>query len=175
VRSSDKKEYLMVLVLLFIIVVAGLIMSSRHTQLEYKYPKQQTVLNNSDYTVNTGHGLLEVGKASFAEVTDLYPKGRTLGMSTVYSSKNGCYFTFSKKENILIIAHISTNQASTFRHITVNDPFTLLVKAYGKNYARVNQKGNAADFDAVYGQGNTIIFQVRHNLVKKIIIQREVK
>lgn len=173
-RASDRKEYMIVLVLILIAVGAGLFMSSRHNVLEYKYPDQPAILDNSDYIVNTDHGVLEVGKSSFDKVAALYPQGKTLGMSTVYAPKNsGCLFTFSKKENILIKAHISSNQALTYRNITINDPFASVVKAYGKNYARVSQKGEAADFDAVYGSENSIVFQVRHNLVKKIIIQRE--
>ncbi|MEN6463415.1 MAG: hypothetical protein ABFC94_18860 [Syntrophomonas sp.] len=175
-RTSDKKEYMMVLVLLLLILGAGLIMSSRHSELVFKYPDHPAILNTNDFSVNTGNGILEIGKSSFADVAKLYPQGRTLGMSTVYSPKNsGCLFTFSKKSNILITIHINTNQTSTFRHITLNDSFASVVKAYGKNYARVSQKGDTANFDAVYGAESSIVFQIRNNLVKKIIIQKEAK
>ncbi|MGI5921740.1 MAG: hypothetical protein ACOX6I_08400 [Syntrophomonadaceae bacterium] len=175
-RTTEKKEYMVVLIILLLAVATGFFMSSRHSRLVMKYPDQQAKLTEDDFSIITARGVLKVGSSSFAEVTRLYPQGKTLGMSTVYAPENsGCLFTFSKKENILIKIHIDSSEVSTFRHITVNQPFTKVVTAYGNNFARVSQQNDTDNFDAVYGSDDSIVFQVRDNMVKKIIVQKEVR
>jgi hypothetical protein len=127
-----------------------------------------------DFAISCGTGTLAVGKSSWAEVKQVYPRGQTLGMSTVYHPLGvDCSFMFTKKTNLLIKADFSTPAIITARNVKVNDPFALVTRNYGSSFKKVYYSNQPQVFDAIYGSGNYIVFKIENDMVKRIIVYCE--
>jgi len=173
-RNLDKKEYRIVLLIVAFAAIIGFISSSHRSKLEVVYPEQNAILTDQDFRIETNNGILQIGNSCFDEVKSIFPEGQILGMSTIYKPKTlDCLLTFTEDENILHKMHINTPVLNTSRGVKVGDPFAKAVEKYGKDYAYVKLSGKAGDFDAVYGNNDNIIFQVRKNSIVKIVLEKE--
>lgn len=174
--GSIFKEYRLVVIIVIVAALIGLIAVFSQDKLVTVYPQQFVMLTDDDFRLATSQGIVNVGQSNWDEVTALYPEGKALGMSTIFSPNDlDCLFTFTKHENILHRVHIQTPNISTSRGSKVGDAFENVIALYGQNYAYVYSRGHRDDFDAVYGSDNnrSIIFQVRGNKVTKIILQND--
>ncbi|MDD2620292.1 MAG: hypothetical protein PHC92_06455 [Syntrophomonadaceae bacterium] len=173
-QTNKKKEYALVLFFVVVISTTAFFISKDRAQLETIVPQEQLVLEETDFRVNSGNSILLVGTSTRDEAIKVFPQGKTLGMSTIYKPDNiDCLLTFDEDEKFLQKLHLNSQEIQTYRGIKVGDPFTLVVEKYGPNYSSVGHPGKSSDFDAVYGVGNNIIFQVREDKVKTIILQKE--
>ncbi|MBC7075461.1 MAG: hypothetical protein H5T98_05215 [Syntrophomonadaceae bacterium] len=173
-RNLQRKEYYIVLLVVAVAVIIGSAIASSRSQLEVIYPEKETVLSPQDFVIDTDLGTLYIGNSTWNEVKNIFPQGKILGMSTIYRPENlECLLTFSEDENILQKMHIDTKTISTSRGIRLEDPFARVIEAYGENCAYVRLQGETSNFDAVYGNDDNIVFQVRNGKVKRIILQKQ--
>jgi len=173
--NNFKKPIFIIIIAIATVAGIELWLQDSLSELKVVYPEQPAILDNNDFSLDTGQGLLSLGVSSWDDVQQIWPQGKNLGMSTIYKPANtDLLITFTKEENILTKVHLNDDQFSTFRGIKVGDDFSLVKKAYGDNYAFIEDPGNSDNFDAVYGEDNdnSIVFQVRNNTVSKIVIQR---
>lgn len=173
----NKKEYFIVIGLVILAIILAVNVSSRHLRIEITYPEHDTILSEEDYLIDTGNGILKVGQSSWEEVQQIYPQGKTLGMSTIYQSEDKqCLLTFTKKENVLTMVHIDGNKLATSRGIKKGYSTAQIENKYGKDYTIVKNLANSKDFDMVYGinRENSVTFQIRNDKVERIVIQKEV-
>lgn len=171
-----KNQYLIIITIVVVVYALGFYIANNQEPLDIMYPSEDTILNNDDFLVSFPKGELEIGSSSWEVVEQVLPEGKILGMSTIYSPQNiDCLLTFTEDENMLCKLHISDASIVTNRNVKVGDEFSVVIGAYGNNYASVSKKGNKTDFDAVYGadNSNSIVFQVRDNKVSKIILQKD--
>lgn len=169
----DKKETIIVIAIFIGVISLFLLFTSQHAVVETKHPQHELILKQDDFNISSPEGIIKVGLSNWEFISRIFPNGKTLGMSTIYEPENSGYiFTFTKKSNILSVVHISTVEASTFRNISVGDSYKKVVDAYGKNYTQVSLKDQKNNFDMVYGNKNVLIFQIRDNMVKQIILQK---
>ncbi|MDD3267700.1 MAG: hypothetical protein PHX14_00130 [Syntrophomonadaceae bacterium] len=173
-QTSKKKEYGLVIFFVLFIASAAFFIAKDHAQLQTVVSKEQLLLGDEDFIVKVGPNDLFIGSSTREEVLKMLPRGKTLGMSTIYKPESpDCLLTFNEDEEILQKIHIYNQDIQTKRGAKVGDAFTLVTEKYGPNYSSVGYPGKAKDFDAVYGAGNNIIFQVRDDKVKTIILQKE--
>ena len=173
---NKRYQYLIVIMIVVVVYAFGFYIANHQDPLDIVYPDTDTILGKNDFLVDFSTGQLKIGISDWDEVVQVLPQGKMLGMSTIYSPENlDILLTFTEDENILCKLHISDSSIMTNRAIKVSDPFSKVVEAYGPNYASVSKKGDKDNFDAAYGADNStsIIFQIRNNLVSKIILQRD--
>jgi hypothetical protein len=171
--NKDRKEAIIVIVMVGLALTVGLLSSLHQPVLSVKAEKAQNLAVN-DFVLKIHNEQLIVGKSSWSEATAVFPHGRTLGMSTVYSADPEKYLlTFTEKENILCKADIYSSDIKTFRNITVGMDFDRVKSAYGDNYTKISSNHNPSDFDVVYGSQNCLVFNIRNNMVDRIVIQRD--
>lgn len=154
----------------------GLWIASGAPELQIEYPSGENVITAEDMQVKNGSGSIVIGDSDSVQVAALFPQGKTLGMSTVYYDKSqGCTFTFTKKTDKLKVMHIENPDIQTSRGVRVGDTLDpTIIEAYGEKYGYVKKVGDEHDIDVAYGTDDgAVIFQVRDNIVKKIILQRE--
>ncbi|HZK43568.1 MAG TPA: hypothetical protein VFC73_04700 [Syntrophomonadaceae bacterium] len=171
---KKRNQYLIVIAIIVLVYSFGFYIAKNQEPLEVTYPNEDAILDNEDFMINFPDGKLAVGLSDWFEVENVLPEGKMLGMSTVYSPKDiDCLLSFTKKENILYKLHLENTDIITNRNIKTGDPFSKVIDAYGPNYSSVSKKGNKNNFDATYGadNNNNIVFQVRNNVVNKIILQ----
>lgn len=173
-----KKEYLYVAMIVILTSSLAVFIASKRPEVTMEYPKERITFQARDFTVNTINGQLMVGKSHWDEAVDLFPKGKRLGMSTLYQPENlEVYLTFSEDEDILIAAHLESPDISTYRGIKVGDAASKVKETYGNNYVLIyGEDYKAGNYDLLYGKndGNTVIFQVRNEVVHKIVLQHRV-
>ena len=170
-----RREYIYVIIIIITVFVIGAVIAATKPGLEIIYSKEILILEASEYIIEVPEGSIQVGSTHYDEIVKLFPEGHILGRSTIYSPDNlDCLFTFTKKENILNKVHITTDTIKTARGIQVGDPLDAVIKAYGPDYSWVYEKKNPQDFDMVYGHdnNNSIVFQIRDNIVSKIVLQK---
>ncbi|MDD2509740.1 MAG: hypothetical protein PHP26_11590 [Syntrophomonas sp.] len=171
---QDRKEFIAVLLIVVLSVVIGLLLINQQSELQIIRPETEMLLDKEDFYVSTDKGSIRVGESSWEEIQKLLPGGKMLGMSTIYQSKEGdCLFTFSEDENLLLIMHIEGGDFATARGIKIGDSFDKISQEYGTDCARVIMPQKAEDFDLVYGGENNIVFQIRDNVVKRIVLEKE--
>lgn len=173
--TSNQKQYALLLSLVAVVVAFALWTASRAPELQIEIPQGVNVIQAADMRVTTDQGTVMVGESTSQEVAALFPAGKTLGMSTVYYDQSrGCTFTFTKLDKLKVM-HIENPALMTARGIKVGDPFDPAVTdAYGPNYGYAKKPGASGDIDAAYGDNDGgVIFQVRDNIVTKIILQKE--
>lgn len=172
-RREQKRQLPIVVLLVVVVVLIGLISPIHRTKIDIVHPQQDTVLSEQDLEVKYCSGTMQIGSTDYKEIKHLFPFGHTLGMSTIYKPDDiDCLLTFSKKGDILYRIHINDPLVTTARKIKVGDSFTQAVKEYGENYTTVSLANKPNDFDAVYGTGGYMIFQVKDNRIAKIIIEK---
>ena len=174
----NKKGYMYVAIILVLVFTFGFYISSRSPGVEISTPEKDTILSEQDYQVDTGNGILTMGKSTWDEVALVYPEGKNLGMSTIFRPKrHNCLLTFSEDENILIKMHIDGNEPASHRGVRVGDGYTLVEEYYGEDYTLIMKTGNDNDFDMVYGKNrvNSVTFKIKDLQVNRIIVQREVQ
>lgn len=174
----SKKGNAYVVALVIIVFAFGFYISSRHPRVEIICPEHDTMLSEEDYQINTGNGILTMGRSTWDKVTRIYPRGENLGMSTIFRPDNpDCLLTFSEDENILIKMHIDSSELKSRRGLTVGDTPLLVEKQYGKNYTLIRNTADNSEFDMIYGKNreNSITFKFRDDKVDRIIIQREIQ
>lgn len=173
-HRGKKKEYALIIFFVVLIAGAAYYISQDRAQLQTVVSKNQVVLEEQDFLVTIGKNSLSIGTSTRAEVLKIFPRGKTLGMTTIYKPENSdCLLTFNKDEEVLQKIHINSQDIPTYRGIKVGDSFVLVTKKYGPDYSSVGHPGKPKDFDAVYGVGNNIVFQIRNDKVKAIILQYE--
>ncbi len=173
---KNRYQYLIVITIVVVVFSAGFYIANDQEAIEIVNPKEDTILNIDDFSVNLPQGQVVIGSFAWEEVNHLLPEGETLGRSTIYSPRNlDCLFTFTKKENILCRIHINEPGVFTSRNIGVGDRFDDVIAAYGGNYGSVAKVGNETDLDIAYGADSksSIYFHIRDNIVSKIILQNE--
>lgn len=173
--TSNQRQYVLVLSLVAIVVAFGLWTASRAPDLQVQIPKGQNDIQSGDMQVQTSSGTVTVGESTPDEIAAQFPNGKTLGMSTVYFDQSqGCTFTFTKLDKLMVM-HIENPQLSTARGIKVGDTLEpAVIMAYGADYGYAKKPGSNQVIDVAYGDNNgAVIFQVRDNVVTKIIIQKE--
>lgn len=174
----NKKGYMYVAIIFVLVFAFGFYISSRSPGVEISTPEKDTILSEQDYQVDTGNGILTMGKSTWDEVALVYPEGKNLGMSTIFRPKrHNCLLTFSEDENILIKMHIDGNEPASPRGVRVGDGYTLVEEYYGEDYTLIMKTGNDNDFDMVYGKNrvNSVTFKIKDLQVNRIIVQREVQ
>lgn len=172
-----KREGLIVLVVVAMVSLGAFCISKNAPNVKTVYPSAKPILHNSDYIVQVDGGKLSIGQTSLADAKRLLPKGKDLGMSTVYkSSSPECILTFNKDQTVLKKLHLLSPELATARGISVGDPFSKVVGAYGKNYTYTGKALHAADFSAIYQQDENrgIIFQIENNKVYKIVLHEDI-
>lgn len=173
---NNRMQYLIVIAIVIIVYTFGFSIANDREPLDIVYPSQNTILSSNDFSVNFAEGQVTVGSTEWDEVMKIIPRGKTLGMSTIYKPENSDdLLSFTKHENILCKMHISDNIVSTNRGIKVSDPFSKVVEVYGIDYAYAAKKGATDNFDIAYGaeHSDCIFFQIRDNQVSKIILQKD--
>jgi len=171
---QHKKEFFGVLLIVLLAVVVGLWLISDRPVVEIIKAEKEMFLDKEDFYVSTDNGTIKVGESSWEDIKKLFPGGKMLGMSTIYQSKDGdCLFTFSEDENLLVIMHIESGDYATARGIKIGDSFARISEKYGPDCARVIMPNKAEDFDLVYGGEDNIVFQIRDNVVKRIVLEKE--
>lgn len=141
-----------------------------------EYPEQPSQLKQSDFVIAQTDPVLQVGEADLGDVSLQFPGGNMLGRSGVYRPADlNVLFTFTRKTNLLNKVDINGPGLSTSRFISVDDSFDKVVAAYGEGYVRSYFKKDPQTFDAIYGEGNCIVFNIKDNQVKRIIILHEVE
>lgn len=173
-----KKEYLCVAFIAVFAVSLAVYIGSRSPEVTIEYPKERITFQAQDFSVDMVNGQFTVGETSWDEAMKLFPEGKKLGLSTLYRPDNmGLYLTFSEDENILIAAHIESADVSTHRGIKVGDTAAQVINAYGNNYLLIyGDDYKAGNYDLLYGKndGNTVIFQIRNEIVHKIVLQHRI-
>lgn len=170
-QATAKKDYLIVTTIFLLVLALSFFLSNRHQRLVNEYPAELAVLETNDFLLHYDQAELMVGQASWEEVTQVYPQGKTLGMSSVYRPQElQATFTFTKNSNILSKVDIAAPGITTSRGVAVNDPFTKVVKQYGPGFIRSYLKDDPKIFDAVFGSEHYIVFHVEDNIVKKIVL-----
>ncbi|NLO22680.1 MAG: hypothetical protein GX119_11920 [Syntrophomonadaceae bacterium] len=174
-----KKEYLYVSLLITLVIAVAVFIGSRSPEIDTVYPEERLQLQAQDFAISTDNGQLIAGITSWEEALTIFPQGEKLGGSTIYHPENvPVYLTFSEDENILIAVHIFGEGVSTGRDISLADSPSQVVERYGPNFIRFSIKNTGnQDYDMLYGQkdGNTVIFQVRHDRLSKIIVQHQLE
>jgi len=173
-----KKGTVCVIAIVLIVFAFGFYVSGRHPRVEIICPERDTLLSEEDYKVNTGNGILTLGRSTWDEAVRIYPRGKSLGMSTIFRPDNpDCLLTFSEDENILIKLHIDGPELPSPRGAAAGDDYKLVEAQYGKDYTLIKNTDGSNYFDMVYGKNreNSVTFKIRHNKVDRIIIQREVQ
>jgi len=174
--SNRAKEYTAVLVITLMTAALGLYLSNRHDKLVVEKPRQEIALKIADYTFQTSRGPVTVTESSYKEITALYPRGKTLGMSTVYRPDDvNLLFTFTEDSNILTKLDIKTPSAITARNVKVGDSFDQVVKAYGSNYRKSYLSKSPEVFDVAYGKDNYLVFKINRGIVDKIVFDSALK
>ena len=174
----NKKGYMYVAIIFVLVFALGFYISSRSPGVEISTPEKDTILSEQDYQVDTGNGILTMGKSTWDEVSSVYPQGKDLGMSTIFRpERHNCLLTFSEDENILIKMHIDGNEPASPRGVSVGDPYNLVEEHYGKYYTLIKNAGNDKDFDMLYGENrsNSITFKIKNQRVNRIIVQRDIQ
>jgi len=174
----SKKGNIYVVILVVIVFAFGFYISSLHPRVEIICPARDTILLEEDYQVKTANGVMTLGKSTWDDVHRMFPRGKNLGMSTIYRPDGSdCLLTFSEDENILIKLHIDSLELPSPRGASVGDAYSVVEEQYGKDYTLIRSTGNNNDFDMVYGKnrGNSITFKIDDKKVDRIIIQREVQ
>lgn len=175
-NGANKKDNLIIILVVLAVVGAGLYSSSRYQRLVTEYPDQLARLESADFVLQHQSQSIELGKSTGADVQKVYPGGKTLGMSSVYRpSGEKLSFTFTKKSDVLITADITGPGLETARGIAVNDPFTKVVESYGPGYVKSYIKSDPQTFDAIYDSKNYIVFHVKDGIVERIVFQYPVK
>ena len=172
----NKKGNMYVAIILVLVFAFGFYISSRSPGVEISTPEKDTILSEQDYQVDTGNGILTMGKSTWDEVALVYPEGKNLGMSTIFRPKrHNCLLTFSEDENILIKMHIDGDEPASPRGVRVGDPYNLVEEGYGNDYTLIKNTGNDKDFDIVYGENrsNSITFKIKNQRVNRIIVQEK--
>lgn len=171
-----KRDGLFIIAVFAVVSLSALYIAKSNTQLKVVYPPANPVLYDNDFSVQVPGGSLSVGKTSLDEAKKLFPHGKDLGMSTVYKTDSPeCIMTFNFEQTVLKKLHLISPGIATSRNIKVGDPFSKVVAAYGKNYIYTGKAINASDFEATYqcDPDHGIIFQVRNNRVKAIILHED--
>ncbi len=174
----NKKGSIYVAIIVVLIFSFGFYISSSSPRVEIITPEKDTILAEQDYHVDTGNGILIMGKSSWDEVSSVYPMLKDLGMSTIFRpDRHNCLLTFTEEDNILVKIHIDGNTPASSRGVRVGDPYSLVEEHYGKYYTLIKNTGNDKDFDMVYGENrsNSITFKIKNQRVNRIIVQREVQ
>jgi hypothetical protein len=139
-----------------------------------EYPDQLSRLNSSDFVIAGTNPVLMVGEANLGDVSLQFPGGKMLGRSGVYRPADiNVLFTFTRKTNLLNKIDINGPGLATTRSISVNDSFDKVVEAYGDGYVRSYYKTDPQTFDAIYGEEQCIVFNIKNNQVKRIVILHE--
>ncbi|MEN6348996.1 MAG: hypothetical protein ABFD08_06325 [Syntrophomonas sp.] len=173
-RPGEKKQYTIIILAVILVAASAYLISRNQEKLQTIRPAQETILEDQDFVIDTGNGILRIGTSPRDEVMKIFPQGKKLGMSTIYRPATvDCLLTFDRAEELLQKMHLYNADLATSRGIKVGDSFSKVVEKYGKNYASVSLPGNTKDFDAVYGKVNNIIFKVNDNKVTTIILQKE--
>lgn len=173
--NSQGKQYIPLLIIVAVVLAFGLWTASRSPELHIQKPPGDNVITAEDMKINTGQGVVAVGDSNSEQVASLFPAGKNLGMSTIYYDQSqGCTFTFTKRDKLKVM-HIENPNLSTARGIKVGDTLDpTIIKAYGVNYGYAKKPGNNRQIDVAYGDNDgCVIFQVRDNIVTKIILQKE--
>lgn len=171
-KTSHKKDYLFIILVFIGVVGFALLFSNGHQRMENQYPGKLTQLTTTDFSLGITAHPLYVGKSTGEEVLQVYPEGKTLGMSSVFQpAGQNNVFTFTKNSDVLTKVDIMGPGLITSRGIAVNDPFEKVVAAYGNGYVRSYSKNDPATFDAIYGSKQYLVFHVKNGIVQKIIIE----
>lgn len=174
----NRKGNMYVGIIVVLVFAFGFYISSRSPRVEIITPEKDTILSEQDYQVDTGNGILTMGKSNWDEVSSVYPEGKNLGMSTIFRpERHNCLLTFSEDENILIKMHIDGDEPPSSRGVRVGDTYNLVQEHYGNDYTLIKNTGNDKEFDMVYGENrsNSITFKIQNQRVNRIIVQREVQ
>lgn len=170
--NSNKKDYFFIILVLFMVITIAFISSNAHQRLENESPDKLTRLTTDDFTLDNKIKPIIVGVSTGEDVQHVYPKGKTLGMSSVYRpAGQESFFTFTKKSDILTKVDITGPGLTTFRGITVNNSFAKVVRAYGKGYKKSYLKNDPDTFDAIYGIDKYIVFHVKGGIVQRIVLE----
>lgn len=172
-----KKEYLYVSLAIILVISLAVFIVSRSPQIETVYPEERLILPPDDFIICADEEQFIVGQTSWDEAMIIFPAGKMLGKSTVYHPDGlPVYLTFSEDENILIGVHIFGPGLATSRGVAVGDSPDQAVQQYGENYVRFSQKNSSnQDYDMLYGENdNTVIFQIRNEIIDKIVIQHTI-
>lgn len=176
ISVAEKKKYKYIIPAIFILAVClGILLSDLQHQPISEYPDQLSPLNDADFVIAGTDPALRVGASSLDEVQLQFFGGKMLGRSGVYRPAGlDALFTFTRKTNILNKLDITGPGIETARGVAVNDSFDKVVKNYGDGYVRSYVKSDPQTFDAIYGEEQCIVFNVKDNVVKKIVILHEI-
>lgn len=170
-RAREKKESLLVLVIVIPVVIMFALISKSAPEIVVVNPPQPTILAEQDLVLVQPNGNVEVGHTTRDELMAVFPNGANLGRSGMYHPAGlDLWLTMSRKEEVVIRMDITDPQIATSRGIKANDSFDKVVEKYGPNYARAYDKEAPDKFDASYGTDQYVLFKVEDNTVKKILI-----
>ena len=170
-RAVEKRESLIVLLIVVPVVLMFAFMSSRAPEVVVIDPPQPTILADQDLVLGLPGGKIKVGSTTRDEVMAVLPSGQDLGRSGMYHpSDMDLYVTMSRNEEVVVRLDITDPEVTTSRGIKPNDSFDQVVAEYGPNYTRAYDTAAPEKFDAYYGGEQYVLFKVEDNVVKKIMI-----
>lgn len=170
-RAVEKRESLIVLLIVVPVVLMFAFMSSRAPEVVVIDPPQPTILADQDLVLGLPGGKIKVGSTTRDEVMAVLPSGQDLGRSGMYHPAGmDLYVTMSRNEEVVVRLDITDPEVTTSRGIKPNDSFDQVVAEYGPNYTRAYDTAAPEKFDAYYGGEQYVLFKVEDNVVKKIMI-----
>ena len=170
-RAVEKRESLLVLLIVIPVVLMFAFMSSRAPEVVVIDPPQPMILADQDLVLAMPGGSIKVGSTTRDEVMTVFPSGRDLGRSGMYHPAGlDLYVTMSRNEEVVIRLDIGDPEVTTSRGIRPTDSFDQVVAMYGPNYTRAYDTADPQKFDAYYGSEQYVLFKVEDNVVKKIMI-----
>lgn len=173
--KSRRKEAFLVLGLVVVVAATGLYISKTNYRARVDYPAQPVHLQEDDFVVHSNIANIRVGRDSLSTLQQHFGKGRFLGMSSIYVPPGEKFrVRFPKKQDIVWIFETMDAGFSSARGIRAGDGVSKVITAYGRNYTKISLKGNAAEYDLVYGvstEGN-ITFRIYNDQVTKLVVSR---
>lgn len=170
-RAVEKRESLIVLLIVVPVVLMFAFMSSRAPEVVVIDPPQPTILVAQDLVLGMPGGNVKVGSTTRDAVMTVFPSGQNLGRSGMYHpAELDLYVTMSRNEEVVVRLDIADPKVTTSRGIRPNDSFDQVVAKYGPNYTRAYDTAAPQKFDAYYGGEQYVLFKVENNVVKKILI-----
>lgn len=171
-NGSNKKDYLFIIAVLIVVCGIAFLSSNSYQRLVNEYPDQIVQLTADDFRLANTVPPIDLGESTGKEVKQVFPQGKTLGMSSVYRpAGQDNVFTFTKNSDVLTKVDISGSGLTTARGIAFHDSFDKVVKAYGKGYVKSYKKNDPQSFDAIYGEKQYIVFHVKDGVVQRIVLQ----
>jgi hypothetical protein len=174
--QNERKEVMIVIIIAAICLLTGLFLTWSRSDIPEITGSTQA-LDKNDFTIKIGNEKLYVGSSSWDSAAAIFPGGKTLGMSTVYSNAPDDYLlSFTNKSNVLYKADLYSPRLSTYRNVKTGMGVEQVKNIYGDNFVKISHKNSTQEYDMIYGtESNRIVFNIKNNQVWRIVVEHESK